>query len=146
MKATLKDLYDGVPIEEVRKSVVLAARTLIEKDPAYSYVTARLLLDALRFEAIGEEVTHAEMGTKYAEYFPTFVKHGVKIGLPQRGAAPVRHGEARRGAEARARPAVRLPRPADAVRPLFPGRPVRRRAPLRAAAVLLHARGDGAWR
>ncbi len=81
LKATLKDLYDGVPIEEVRKSVVLAARTLIEKDPAYSYVTARLLLDSLRHEAMGEEATQAEMATKYAEYFPRFVRHGVKIGL-----------------------------------------------------------------
>ena len=81
LKATLKDLYDGVPMEEVRKCVVLAARTLIEKDPAYSYVTARLLLDALRFEALGEEATQADMDTKYAEYFPRFVKHGIKIGL-----------------------------------------------------------------
>ncbi|HEX4885113.1 MAG TPA: ribonucleoside-diphosphate reductase subunit alpha, partial [Casimicrobiaceae bacterium] len=81
LKATLKDLYDGVPIDEVRKCVVLAARSLIEKDPHYSYVTARLLLDALRFEALGEEATQADMATKYAEYFPQFVKHGVKIGL-----------------------------------------------------------------
>ena len=81
LKATLKDLYDGVPMDEVRKCVVLAARTLIEKDPAYSYVTARLLLDALRFEALGEEATQADMDTKYAEYFPRFVKHGIKIGL-----------------------------------------------------------------
>lgn len=81
LKATLKDLYNGVPIEEVRKSVVLAARTLIEKDPAYSFVTARLLLDAIRFEALGEEATQADMAGKYAEYFPRFVKHGVKIGL-----------------------------------------------------------------
>jgi ribonucleoside-diphosphate reductase alpha chain len=81
LKATQKDLYDGVPMEEVRKCLVLAARTLIEKDPAYSYVTARLLLDALRFEAMGEDVSHAEMGTRYAEYFPRFVKHGIKIGL-----------------------------------------------------------------
>jgi ribonucleoside-diphosphate reductase alpha chain len=81
LKATLKDLYDGVPMEEVRKCVVLAARTLIEKDPAYSYVTARLLLDALRFEALGEEATQADMQTKYAEYFPRFVKHGIKVGL-----------------------------------------------------------------
>ncbi|CAG1011368.1 ribonucleoside-diphosphate reductase alpha chain [Rhizobiaceae bacterium] len=81
LKATLKDLYDGVPIEEVRKSVVLAARTLIEKDPAYSYVTARLLLDALRYEALGEEASQADMATRYAEYFPRFVRHGTKIGL-----------------------------------------------------------------
>src|SRR5207253_11129350 len=45
LEATLRDLYDGVPMDEVRKSVVLAARALIEKDPAYSYVTARLLLN-----------------------------------------------------------------------------------------------------
>jgi ribonucleoside-diphosphate reductase alpha chain len=48
LEATLRDLYDGVPMEEVRKSAVLAARALIEKDPAYSYVTARLLLDTIR--------------------------------------------------------------------------------------------------
>jgi ribonucleoside-diphosphate reductase alpha chain len=81
LKATLKDLYNGVPMDEVRKCVVLAARTLIEKDPAYSFVSARLLLDALRFEALGEEVTQHQMATKYADYFPQFVRHGVKIGL-----------------------------------------------------------------
>ncbi len=81
LKATLKDLYDGVAMEEVRKCVVLAARTLIEKDPAYSFVTARLLLDAIRHEALGEEATQADMAVKYAEYFPRFVRHGVKIGL-----------------------------------------------------------------
>src|SRR5687767_2197149 len=81
LKAARKDLYDGVPMDEVRKCLVLAARTLIEKDPEYSYVSARLLLDALRFEALGEEATQAEMGQKYADYFPRFVKHGVRIGL-----------------------------------------------------------------
>ncbi len=33
---TLRNLYDGVPIDEVYKAAILAARTLIEKDPAYS--------------------------------------------------------------------------------------------------------------
>jgi ribonucleoside-diphosphate reductase alpha chain len=81
LKATLKDLYNGVPMEEVRKCVILAARTLIEKDPAYSFVTARLLLDSIRYEALGEEASHNDMATKYAEYFPQFVRHGIKIGL-----------------------------------------------------------------
>jgi len=81
LKATLKDLYNGVPMDEVRKCVILAARTLIEKDPAYSFVTARLLLDSLRYEALGEEAAQHDMGAKYPEYFPRFVQHGVKIGL-----------------------------------------------------------------
>ncbi|HQD65575.1 MAG TPA: ATP cone domain-containing protein, partial [Casimicrobium huifangae] len=81
LKATLKDLYDGVSAKEVRKCVVLAARQYIEKDPAYSFVTARLLLDSIRFEILGEEASQADMATKYAEYFPKFIKHGIKIGL-----------------------------------------------------------------
>jgi ribonucleoside-diphosphate reductase alpha chain len=81
LKATLKDLYDGVSAKEVRKCVILAARQFIEKDPAYSFVTARLLLDSIRTEILEEEATHAEMATKYAEYFPKFVKHGISIGL-----------------------------------------------------------------
>ncbi|HXL74687.1 MAG TPA: ATP cone domain-containing protein, partial [Burkholderiales bacterium] len=57
LEATLRDLYDGVPMDEVRKSAVLAARALIEKDPAYSYVTARLLLNIIRLEVLGEEAS-----------------------------------------------------------------------------------------
>ena len=65
-----RDLYDGVPMEEVRKSLILAARALIEQDPGYSYVTARLLLNTLRLETLGEEVTQAEMDTRYARLLP----------------------------------------------------------------------------
>jgi ribonucleoside-diphosphate reductase alpha chain len=78
---TLKNLYDGVPVEEVRKSVVLSARALIEKDPAYSYVSARLLLHTIRREVLGEEVTQADMEKRYAEYFPQFVRRGIKAEL-----------------------------------------------------------------
>jgi ribonucleoside-diphosphate reductase alpha chain len=81
LKATLKDLYDGVSAKEVRKCTILAARQFIEKDPAYSFVTARLLLDSIRFEILEEEASHADMATKYAEYFPKFIKHGIDIGL-----------------------------------------------------------------
>jgi ribonucleoside-diphosphate reductase alpha chain len=78
---TLKNLYDGVPAEEVRKSAVLSARALIEKDPAYSYVTARLLLHTIRREVLGEEVSQAEMRHRYAEYFPQFIKRGIQSEL-----------------------------------------------------------------
>src|SRR5438132_1144700 len=81
LEATLRDLYDGVPMEEVRKSAVLAARALIEKDPAYSYVTARLLLHTIRLEVLGEEASQAEMKKRYAEYFAEFVVRGIRAEL-----------------------------------------------------------------
>jgi len=78
---TLKNIYDGVPADEVRKSAVLSARALIEKDPAYSYVTARLLLHTIRREVLGEEVLQAEMKKRYAEYFTEFVTRGIRAEL-----------------------------------------------------------------
>ena len=78
---TRRNLYDGVPIDEVYKASILAARTLIEKDPAYSRATARLLLHTIRREILGGEVTQAQMGERYPEYFPLFVKKGVQAEL-----------------------------------------------------------------
>lgn len=81
LKHTLKDLYDGVPVEEVRKCAILSARSLIEQEPAYSYVTARLLLNNIRCEILGEEVAQADMNARYAEYFPKFIKRGIEASL-----------------------------------------------------------------
>ena len=78
---TQRNLYDGVAIDEVYKAAILAARTLIEKDPGYSRATARLLLHTIRREIIGGEVTQAEMQTRYAEYFPGYIKRGVAAEL-----------------------------------------------------------------
>ncbi len=78
---TVKNLYDGVPLDEVYKSAILSARALIEKDPAYSQVTARLLLHTMRREALGEEVGQAAMVERYREYFPRFIRRGVEAGL-----------------------------------------------------------------
>ena len=74
---TLRNLYDGVPIEEVFKASILAARTLIEKDPDYTYVTARLLLHTIVREVMGRDVAPAEMQAAYADYFPGFIQKGV---------------------------------------------------------------------
>jgi ribonucleoside-diphosphate reductase alpha chain len=78
---TKRNLYDGVPIEEVHKASILAARTLIEKDPGYTRATARLLLHTIRREILGEEALQADMHARYAEYFPGFIKKGVQAEL-----------------------------------------------------------------
>ncbi len=75
---TMRNLYDGVPMDEVYKAAILATRTLIEKDPDYTYATARLLMHTIVKEVLGKEVVHADMGTHYAEYFPQFIKKGVE--------------------------------------------------------------------
>jgi ribonucleoside-diphosphate reductase alpha chain len=78
---TRRNLYDGVPIDEVFKASILAARTLIEKEPSYTRATARLLLHTIRREVLGKEVMQADMVKGYADYFPGFIKKGVAAEL-----------------------------------------------------------------
>ena len=78
---TKRNLYDGVPIDEVYKAAILAARTKIETDPDYTYATARLLLHTISKEILGEAVPAAQLGERYAEYFPQFIKKGVENDL-----------------------------------------------------------------
>ena len=83
---TLKNLYPGVKMEDVRTSLVMTSRTLVEHDPNYSYVTARLLLDSLRSEAlrflgIAEAATHTEMHYRYAATLKPYIEKGVELGL-----------------------------------------------------------------
>lgn len=74
---TMRNLYDGIPMEEVYKASILAARTLIEKDPGYTYATARLLLHTIVREVLGKDMPASDMGTAYAAHFPEFIHKGV---------------------------------------------------------------------
>ncbi|PLC50417.1 ribonucleoside-diphosphate reductase subunit alpha [Pollutimonas subterranea] len=81
LKETVKNLYDGIPVDEVFKSAILSARAMVENDPSYSQVTARLLLHTIRKEVLGEEVSQAAMTSRYAVYFPQFIQTGIEGGL-----------------------------------------------------------------
>ncbi len=81
LKETLKNLYNGVKVTEVYKSAILAARALIENEPAYTYVTSRLLMHTIRTEIVGREIAQDEMKEVYPEYFTGFIKKGVQAGL-----------------------------------------------------------------
>jgi ribonucleoside-diphosphate reductase alpha chain len=78
---TMRNLYDGVPMDEVYKASILAARTLIEKDPDYTYATARLLFHTISREVLGRDVAQADMAEAYADYFPGFIKRGINAEL-----------------------------------------------------------------
>lgn len=82
-KETLRNIYDGVPIRDVAKAAQLCARALIERDPNYGLVAARLLLDDCRAEALTflnlqESATFNDMNHLYAGYFQAYIDTGVQ--------------------------------------------------------------------
>lgn len=86
LEEALRNLYDGVPLKEVSTSLVITARTLVEVEPNYSYVTARLLLDQLRAEAlnflgVAEAATQGEMQDLYGPALKAYVRKGVELEL-----------------------------------------------------------------
>ena len=66
LKSALREMYDGMPESEMRWAPILAARAMIETNPAYSQVAARLLLDLLRWEILGHDIPHARMESLYS--------------------------------------------------------------------------------
>ncbi|UZJ61734.1 ribonucleoside-diphosphate reductase subunit alpha [Pseudomonas sp. KU26590] len=83
---TLKNLYDGVALTDVNTALVMTARTLVEREPNYSFVTARLLMDTLRAEGLGflgvaESATHHEMVDMYAKALPAYIEKGIQFEL-----------------------------------------------------------------
>ncbi len=78
LSETMRNLYDGVPMDEVYKASVLAARTLIEKDPDYTYAAARLLFHTIAKEVLGQDLAQSQMAQGYVDYFPGFIKKGVE--------------------------------------------------------------------
>jgi ribonucleoside-diphosphate reductase alpha chain len=74
---TVKNLYDGVPMAQVYDSAILASRTLIEKDPAYSQATARILMHVIRKEILGREVLQGNMQAEYSSYFAKYINEGI---------------------------------------------------------------------
>jgi ribonucleoside-diphosphate reductase alpha chain len=87
LSETHRNLYDGISQEELALAGVMAARTLVEQEPNYTYVSARLLLDRLRTEVLSFvhgtpiNASQADMAARYADYFPAYVKAGIKAEL-----------------------------------------------------------------
>ena len=123
---TQRNLYDGISEDELALASVMAARTLVEQEPNYAYVSARLLLDKLRTEVlsfvhgVADQRLAGRYGRAIRRIFPGLYqdRHQGRIARSRSGA--LRPEKTRRGAEAGARPGVSVPGPANAVRPLLP--------------------------
>jgi ribonucleoside-diphosphate reductase alpha chain len=82
---TLRNLFDGVREADVGQALVMSARARIEKDPQYSQVAARLLLDVLRREALGflglavGVETQADLAERYGDYLAAYIKRAADL-------------------------------------------------------------------
>ena len=84
LEESVKNLYDGVSISDMKSSLVMSARTKVEQEPNYSFVTARILLDELRSEAleflgVAEESSHPEMKEHYPAAFKAYIDKGIEL-------------------------------------------------------------------
>lgn len=93
MEQASKNLYDGVSLEDVKASLVMTARTLVEKEPNYTYVTARILLDNIRTEGLSylgmqNNATQKEMEALYPKALEQFLIKGMENDIlnPELGA------------------------------------------------------------
>jgi ribonucleoside-diphosphate reductase alpha chain len=86
IKDALRNLYNQATLADVHKALIMAARALVETEPNYTYVSARLLLDSLRAEAlmklhIQEDATFDEMAKLYPLYFEKYIACGIEQGM-----------------------------------------------------------------
>ncbi|VAW58401.1 Ribonucleotide reductase of class Ia (aerobic), alpha subunit, partial [hydrothermal vent metagenome] len=87
LKSSLDSIYDGMSEEDLYTTLVMSARSLIDSEPNYSQVSARLLLDNMRREALTyiygyeQEATQSEMTNQYADYFKNYIKKAVELEL-----------------------------------------------------------------
>jgi ribonucleoside-diphosphate reductase alpha chain len=90
MAEVRRNVYDGIQLHELGLAQTMAARTLVEKDPGYAFVSARLLLNNLRAEAIGfilpsnTMTTQAQIAVTYAEYFPEYLRRAMDMSFLDR--------------------------------------------------------------
>lgn len=80
LNETLKALYEGMPKKSLMQAAIMATRAFIERDPAYSFVTARLLLQVTFDEVIGNFVTISERKEAYSKYLPVYLDLGIQEG------------------------------------------------------------------
>ncbi len=86
LERTRPMLEEGGSDEQPARASVHAARALIETEPNYAKVAARLFADQLRCEALRfvndrfEQASEAEMAERYAGYFQAYVARGVAAG------------------------------------------------------------------
>jgi ribonucleoside-diphosphate reductase alpha chain len=77
----INNVYDRIPTEQIDQALILATASFIERDPAYSFLAARLLLQKLRREVVGRSIRNEEIDRAYRETFKASIARGIDENL-----------------------------------------------------------------
>ena len=84
LSEALRNLYNGVKKVEVYKALVMSSRALVETEPNYSNVTARLLLHSIYESALEHfnlKYNWEDTAKLYRDYFPAYINGAVEYEL-----------------------------------------------------------------
>ena len=86
LEESIGNLYDGVSVDDMRASLIMTSRTKVEKEPNYSFVTARILMDQIRNEAleflgIAEDATYRDMQEYYPKALESYIDKGIELDI-----------------------------------------------------------------
>jgi ribonucleoside-diphosphate reductase alpha chain len=73
-----RNIFDNIPEREINKALVMSARILIEKEPNYTFVAARLLQHDLQAEALHFLDLKNNLATDFSEYFTRYLETGIQ--------------------------------------------------------------------
>ncbi len=79
LETAMSQFYPGMKEHEVDLANIFAAKSKIEKEPAYSQVAARLLLDVVYRETMGLPASDSTLVKAHRNYFKKYIKSGVAL-------------------------------------------------------------------
>ncbi len=79
LENAIGNFYEGIKQTEIDQALIMAARSKIELEPAYSKVAARLLLDVLYQETMQISATDPSLEQSHRKYFKEYLKNGISL-------------------------------------------------------------------
>jgi len=79
LETAITQFYSGMKEHEVDLANIFSAKSKIEKEPAYSLVAARLLLDNIYRETLALPASDSTLAKTHRQYFKKYIKLGIGL-------------------------------------------------------------------
>jgi ribonucleoside-diphosphate reductase alpha chain len=73
------EMYEGIKTKDIHEVLIMVVRSMIERDPAHSYVASRLLLQYMYREVLGD-ADYERLEEEHKAAFKRTIARGVEIG------------------------------------------------------------------